>query len=273
MGIEVGGGRGGAAGQEVVAGGGDGAKGVAALAKCRSGRGRWVLAGQCAAGGVSSRGMSTAIPPEAVVSALNWRYATKKFDPVKKIPGEVWAALEQALILAPSSMGLQPWKFIVVTNQAVKEQLVGASYKQTQAADCSHMVVFAVRKNLGAEHVEKYLGRVAEVKAVTRESLEGFGKMIAGNLARAAKEGRLDTWQTHQIYIALGQFMTAAALLGVDTCPMEGIENARYDEILGLGGGDYATVVACPAGYRAFGDKYAEAKKVRFETADVIVRV
>ena len=217
--------------------------------------------------------MSSAIVPEAVVSALNWRYATKKFDPVKKIPGDVWAALEQALVLAPSSMGLQPWKFVVVTNQAVKEQLVAASYKQTQPADCSHLVVFAVHKNIGAVHVDKYLDRVATVKAVTRESLEGFKKMIVGNLARAAKEGRLDTWQTHQIYIGLGQFIAVAAMLGVDTCPMEGIENAKYDEILGLGGGDYTTVVACPAGYRAFGDKYAEAKKVRFEAKDVIVRV
>jgi nitroreductase len=219
------------------------------------------------------RGMSDALSPESLVAALNWRYATKKFDPTKKIPGAVWDALEQALILAPSSMGLQPWKFIVVTNQAVKEQLVAASYKQTQMADCSHLVVFAVHKNIGGPHVDKYLDRVSAVKEVTRESLAGFGKMITGNLANAAKEGRLDAWQTHQVYIALGQFMTAAAVLGVDTCPMEGIENARYDEILGLKEGDYATVVACPAGYRAYGDKYAAARKVRFEAKDVIVRV
>jgi len=220
-----------------------------------------------------SHRMTAPLTPDHIVSALNWRYATKKFDPVKKIPGEVWDALEQALILAPSSMGLQPWKFFVVTTQSVKEQLAGASYKQSQMADCSHAVVFAVHKNIGGAHVEKYLDRVSAVKEVTRESLEGFGKMIAGNLANAAKAGRLDAWQTHQIYIALGQFMAAAALLGVDTCPMEGIENARYDEILGLSGGDYATVVACPAGYRAFGDKYAAVKKVRFEAKDVIVRV
>lgn len=217
--------------------------------------------------------MTASLSPDQLVSALNWRYATKKFDPAKKIPGEIWAALEQALILAPSSMGLQPWKFYVVTDQAVKERLVAASFKQSQMADCSHLVVFTVHKNIGSVHVDKYLNRVAEVKAVTHESLAGFGKMIAGNLSRAAKEGRLDTWQTHQIYIALGQFMAAAAMLGVDTCPMEGIENAKYDEILGLSEGDYATVVACPAGYRADGDKYAAARKVRFEAKDVIVRV
>ena len=217
--------------------------------------------------------MTAPLPPDQLVSALNWRYATKKFDPEKKISAEVWEALEQALILAPSSMGLQPWKFVVVTNTAVKERLMAASYKQAQVVDCSHFVVFAVHKNIGSVHVEKYLDRVAAVKTVTRESLAGFGKMIAGNLASAAKEGRLDLWQTHQVYIALGQFMAAAAILRVDTCPMEGIEPAKYDELLGLSEGDYATVVACAAGYRAEGDKYATAKKVRFEAKDVIVRM
>jgi nitroreductase len=217
--------------------------------------------------------MSAAVSTDQLLSALNWRYATKKFDPTKRIQDEVWAALEQALILSPSSMGLQPWKFIVVTDPAVKARLVGASYKQTQVADCSHLVVFAVHRSIGGVHVEKYLDRVASVKEVAKESLAGFGKMITGNLSIAAKEGRLDAWQTHQIYIALGQFMTAAALLRVDTCPMEGIEAEKYDEILGLSGGDFATVVVCPAGYRAEGDKYAMAKKVRFEAKDVVVRV
>jgi nitroreductase len=217
--------------------------------------------------------MSAVLTPDQLVSALNWRYATKKFDRTKKIADELWAALEQALILAPSSMGLQPWKFFVVTDQAVKDRLLTASYKQSQITDCSHLVVFTVHKNIGSVHVEKYLDRVASVKAVTRESLVGFGKMITGNLSNAAKEGRLDTWQAHQIYIALGQFMASAALLGVDTCPMEGIENAKYDELLGLIGSDYMTVVACAAGYRTADDKYAAMKKVRFEAKDVIVRL
>ena len=86
-------------------------------------------------------------------------------------------------------------------------------------------------------------------------------------------EGRLDVWQTHQIYIALGSFMTAAAVLAVDTCPMEGIEPEKFDAILGLSGTDYGTVVACAAGYRSEDDKYASKKKVRFKREDVIVDV
>jgi nitroreductase len=210
---------------------------------------------------------------DQLLAALNWRYATKVFDASKKIPAAVWETLEQALVLSPSSFGLQPWKFVVVTDQAVKAKLVPASWNQTQPADCSHFVVFAVKKNLGADHVEKFLKRTVDLRGGTRESLNGYAQMILGSIAGAAKSGRLDTWQSHQIYIALGQFMAAAALIGVDTCPMEGIDPAQYDQILGLQGTDYTTVVAAAAGYRAASDKYATAKKVRFAPADVIVRI
>jgi nitroreductase len=87
------------------------------------------------------------IPSTTLLSALHWRYATKKFDATKKISTDMWATLEQALILSPSSFGLQPWKFLVFTDATVKAQLVALSWGQTQPADDSHMVVFAVKKN------------------------------------------------------------------------------------------------------------------------------
>ena len=217
--------------------------------------------------------MSASLAPSQLVAALNWRYATKKFDPAKKIADADWAALEQALVLAPSSIGLQPWKFVVVTDTAVKAQLAGASYRQAQPVDCSHFVVLAVRRNLDAAHVDRHIARMAEVRGVAVETIAKFRTMTMGNIDRARDDGTLDTWQEHQIYIALGQFMAAAAVLGIDTCPMEGIEPEKYDEILGLAGTDYATVVACAAGYRAPDDKYAAMPKVRFKTEDVIVRV
>lgn len=217
--------------------------------------------------------MSSIFPPSSLIAALNWRYATKRFDPQKTIPVETWDALEQSLVLAPSSIGLQPWKFVVVTDAAVKAQLVQASYRQTQAADCSHFVALAVRRDIDAEHVDRHIQRMVEVRGITLESLAKFRAMTMSNLDRAREAGTLDTWQTHQIYIALGQFMACAAVLGVDTCPMEGIEPAKYDEILGLAGTEFATVVACAAGYRVADDKYATAKKVRFKTEDVVVRI
>ncbi len=211
--------------------------------------------------------------PQQLVAALNWRYATKKFDPAKKIPAHDWEALEQSLVLSPSSIGLQPWKFFVVTDQAVKVQLQGASYRQSQVGDCSHLVVFSVRRNIDADHVERHVQRMIEVLGVVSESLEKFRAMTMRNLDKARAAGTLDVWQEHQIYIALGKFLACAPLLAIDTCPMEGIEPEKYDEILGLSGSDYATVVACAAGYRMPDDKYASTKKVRFKADDVIVRI
>jgi nitroreductase len=214
----------------------------------------------------------TPLSPSELVGALHWRYATQRFDPARKIPDACWSALEEALVLTPSSIGLQPWKFFVVTDGALKERLRSAAWNQSQVADCSHFVVFTVRKDLGSDHVEKHLERVAEVRGVTRDSLTKFGQMAVKNLEKARAEGRLDTWQAHQVYIALGSFMTAAALMGVDTCPMEGFQPAQFDEILELTPTGYASVVACAAGYRHPDDKYAVTKKVRFPHTDVIMR-
>lgn len=216
--------------------------------------------------------MPAPIPPQQLVDALNWRYATKKFDPAKTIPADTWNALEQALVLAPSSIGLQPWKFFVVTDPAVKAQLSTASYRQPQVTDCSHFVAFTARRDIDAGHVDRHIARMAEVTGATVESLAKFRTMTMRNLDKARTTGTLDVWQEHQIYIALGQFMASAAVLGIDTCPMEGIEPEKYDEILGLAGSNYATVVACAAGYRLPDDKYANMRKVRFKHEDVIVR-
>ncbi|GAB5562608.1 MAG: NAD(P)H-dependent oxidoreductase [Synoicihabitans sp.] len=212
----------------------------------------------------------TPVSNAQLLEALNWRYATKQFDSARKIEDGIWQTLEEALILAPSSFGLQPWKFVVVKDEAVKDQLVAASWNQTQPRDCSHFVVLAVKRDIGDDHLDRYMARTAEVRGTSVESMTPFRNVIKGSLDAARKEGRLDVWQTHQIYIALGQFMAAAALVGVDTCPMEGIVPVKYDEILGLEGTGWATVVACAAGYRSENDKYATRPKVRFPTEEVI---
>lgn len=209
----------------------------------------------------------SAVPPDTVLTQLRWRYATKKFDPVRKIAPEVWAVLEQALVLSPSSYGLQPWKFFVVIDAATKAKLPALSWGQSQPQDCSHMVVLAIRKGLSEADVDRYVGRVAEVRGQSVEALGGFKKMMLGSLTGGMN---VDEWASRQVYIALGQFMAVAAVVGVDTCPMEGIDPAKYDEVLGIGAQGYQTVVACPAGYRAATDKAATAPKVRFKTEDVI---
>jgi len=212
------------------------------------------------------------IPAPQLVGQLRWRYATKAFDPARTIPPETWQALEEILVLTPSSFGLQPWKFLVLTDPALREALVAHSWGQRQVADCSHFVVFAIRRDLGEAEIDAHLARVSEVRGTPPAQLAGYRSMMMGSLVEGPFRPQINEWATRQAYIALGSFMTAAALLGVDTCPMEGLEPAKYDEALGLAATGHATVVACAAGYRAATDRYAALPKVRFPHARVIER-
>lgn len=216
--------------------------------------------------------MST-IDKNHLIGQLNWRYATKQFDPQRKISGEHWETLEEALVLSPSSFGLQPWKFIVVKDPAVREKLVGASHGQRQVADASHLVVFAIKKNLSEQDVDNYVKRIAEVRGVPRESLAGFRDVMVGYLIKGLDEAKRENWEAKQIYIALGNFLTSAALLEIDACPMEGIDPAKYDEILGLDKKGLHAVVVATAGYRAATDGYSKAKKVRFPREEVLLQI
>lgn len=210
------------------------------------------------------------VNPAQVLELLNWRYATKKFDPTKKIPSEIWHALEQSLVLAPSSFGLQPWKFFVVRNPEIRQQLQGAAWGQSQVVDASHLVVFAIKKDVNAADVDPYLDRMAEVRQTSRAQLQGLEDMVKGFLKEPPFPFDPDTWSARQVYIALGFFLYSAAMLAIDTCPMEGFVPAQVDEILDLPGQGYSAVVMCTAGYRAADDKYADMAKVRYETEDVV---
>jgi nitroreductase len=207
-----------------------------------------------------------------LIDSLNWRYATKKFDNTKKIDEKTWQALEEALVLTPSSYGAMPYKFIVVQDQGLKDQLTAASYGQKQVSDCSHHVVFVAKEKMDVDHLKKYINQTATIRGVSPSDLEGFEKMMVTQLVEKMTAEQSFKWASNQTYIALGNFMTAAAVLGVDACPFEGINPAKYDEILGLTGTGWKTVCACPAGYRALDDKYASAKKVRFDHKDLIIR-
>ena len=189
----------------------------------------------------------SAIDTETLLGQLKWRYATKQFDPRKKIAPATWAALEEALILSPPSFGLQPWRFYVITDEAIKEKLVRLSWGQRQLVDASHVVVFAVRHPISPADVRHYIERTVVVRGIDTEDLAGFEKVINDFLENPPYALDIKAWSSRQLYIALGSFMTSAALLGVDTCPMEGLDTAGYDQALGLEGSGFWTV----AGYRA----------------------
>lgn len=205
-----------------------------------------------------------------IVKSLQWRYATKKFDPNKKLDESTYQKLEEALRLSASSFGLQPWKFVVVTDPEIKKQLPAHSWGQTQAQDCSHLVVICRLDEMTEQHIDHYLETIATKRGVTRESLKSYSEMMKGFLQNPADKAQ---WMVKQCYIALGTLLTAAATLGVDTCPMEGFDAAAYDRILGLEKKGCRSVVLCPLGYRADDDKYAAAAKVRFDADETVIRI
>jgi nitroreductase len=209
---------------------------------------------------------------DQLLASLRWRYATKKFDPTRKIPAATWDAIEESLVLTPSSFGLQPWKFLVIEDPGMRANLALESWKQPQVTDASHYVVLTARTDLAAADIDAWMARMAEVQGTGPEAVAMLRGMIEGFAQAMSHEAR-HAWNIRQAYIALGQLMASAAVLGIDACPMEGISPAGYDHLLGLEGSGYATVVACALGYRAADDKYATFPKARFERSRVISHI
>lgn len=197
-----------------------------------------------------------------ILEKLAWRYATKKFDPAKKLEQEQLDRVLRATNLSASSYGLQPYKIIVVSDPAVREQLKAASWNQPQITDASHLVIFAAYNNLGEQHVDHYIENIAGTRQLDKAQLGGFGDMVKGVVKRLDKEAAA-VWTAKQAYLALGTLLTASAADGIDTCPMEGFNAAAYDEILGLKEKGLRTVVIAAVGFRAEDDGMQHAKKVR----------
>jgi nitroreductase len=211
--------------------------------------------------------------PQQLLEALNWRYATKVFEAAKKIPDDVWQTLERALVLTPTSYGLQPYKFLVINNPAKRAELLPHSWNQKQVMDASHFVVFTARTKMTEADVDKLIKRTVDVRKLPANALDAYRGMMLGDVVNGPRGKTAHEWATRQTYIALGNLMTCAAVLGVDACPMEGINPPEYDRVLNLNGSGYATVVACALGYRAVSDKYSSLAKVRFETNELIQQI
>ncbi len=209
---------------------------------------------------------------QELLKQLEWRYAVKKFDSQKKISHEDWKTIEKSLVLTPSSYGLQPWKFVLVQNSELRKKLTPLSWNQTQVEDCSHYVVFANKTGLDEKYISDFIALNSKTRGIPPEKLEGYKKMMVGNLLHGERKAHLGEWAARQCYIALGNLMTTVAVMGIDACPMEGIEPKKYDEVLGLEGTGYETCVACAVGYRSSEDFYAQLAKVRFAAEDVVVK-
>ncbi len=203
------------------------------------------------------------------IEKLNWRYATKKFDESKKLSDDKINKLAEALRLSASSFGLQPWKFLIISNEDLKKELLPHSWNQEQVVNCSHHIIFCGVKNFGEKEVQAFIEDTAKTRGQSLEDLEGYKGMMTNFLSYKSDEEK-DAWVKNQVYIALGSFMVTCAEMEIDACPMEGIVQKEYDKVLGLAEKGLTSIVACPVGFRSEDDKYAGLPKVRFSTEHVV---
>ncbi|MCM5661630.1 NAD(P)H-dependent oxidoreductase [Galbibacter mesophilus] len=203
---------------------------------------------------------------------LEWRYATKKFDNIKKVSEQDLETLKEAIQLSASSYGLQPYKVLIVSDQETKEKLKPAAWNQTQITDASHLIIFASIDNLNDSHVDEYINNISKTRNLEASELEGFSGMIKGTLAPLSEDMK-STWAAKQTYIALGNLLSAAADLKIDTCPMEGFNAEQFKEILGLDKLGLTPTVIAPVGYRAEDDAYQHLKKVRKPSSDLFMNI
>lgn len=201
---------------------------------------------------------------------LNWRYATQKFDPLKKVPEAEWTELEDVLRMAPSSFGLQPWKFVVVQDVRLRQQIRSCAWNQEQITDASHLVVFCALKSMSPEYIGTYFEQVAKIRNIARESLSSVEKSIQSYF-RSQSAQEVSCWMRCQVYLALGMFLDECARRRIDACPIEGFNPAGVDEALVLDKEAVGAVVLCPVGYRSADDPDASLKKVRFEKSELII--
>ncbi len=212
--------------------------------------------------------------------ALNWRYATKKFDSSRKVSDDDIAILMESLRLAPSSMGIQPWRFILIADSAIKKKLSVACFGQQQVKDASHVFVICAIKELTGEHISRYFQSVRILnpekslagKAAQTVRLAGYRKMIEGYALSMGKE-RTSQWCKEQAYIALGCLFSACAHLNIDSCPIEGYNKAEVEKLLGLPELGLQAASVVPVGYRAKDDAHARENKVRFRKEEVFLEI
>lgn len=206
------------------------------------------------------------------VNALKWRYATKKFDPEKILPVEKIEVLKKTFNLTATSYGLQPLKMVVVKNKELQQQLMAASFQQKQVGSASHILVICIEKFVGKEFIKKHFKTVSDIRKTPEEILHPYRESLIGNFEQKPVD-EIKIWATHQAYLVLGTLLTVCAVEEIDSCPMEGFEPEKYNELLGLEKYNLEAVLALPVGYRSEDDFFAELKKVRRPLEETVIEL
>lgn len=211
-------------------------------------------------------------PMTTIIENLKWRYATKAFDTSKELPGADLEYILEAGRMSASSYGLQPFKIVVVTNEAKKQELMGHAYGQAHVGENSALIILAGRTDVDEAMIADYTARIEAVRGLPAGAVDGYKEMMVGGLMAHPVEFRTN-WAKKQCYIALGSMMLAAAERGVDGCPMEGFSADGFNDTLGLQAHNLTATVIFPVGYRAEADATQHYAKVRRTAEDMIVRM
>ena len=206
------------------------------------------------------------------IKALKWRYATKRFDPDRLLPEDKIHKLKQAFNLTATSYGLQPLKLIVVQNKELQEKLRAASFRQLQVSSASHVLVICIEKEIGKHFIENYFDHVRNIRNTPEDILKPHRLSLVEDFEKRPVED-IRTWATHQAYLVLGALLTVCAVEEIDSCPMEGFEPEKYDELLKLEELNLKSVLVLPVGYRATEDFFAGFKKVRRPLEETVIEI
>ena len=197
-----------------------------------------------------------------IIDYYNWRYATKKFNPTKKLADSDLELIKESVRLAPSSYGLQLFKVLIIKSKSLKEKLKEVSYNQSQIAEASHLFVFCNYTKVFEQDIDLYIKTRSKVQQQPENELQKYGAFLKTNLLKK-NTSETSIWTTNQVYIALAHLMTACATLQVDSCPIEGFEIEQYNEILELNERHMNAAVVAAVGYRSESDKSQNDIKVR----------
>jgi nitroreductase len=204
---------------------------------------------------------------KTIIDALTWRRAINSFDTTKKVSDENIKTILESANLAPSSYGIEAWKFFVVTNHDIRAQLRKAGYDQPKITDASHLIVVTRRTDTDVLSTE-LIARLSVAQNKTVEDLAGFKQMVDGAIANKESSSARDAWLASQTYIALGMIMETASLLGVDNAAMEGFDPSSVNKILGLTEKNLSVVTMLALGYRNSEEPLTP--KVRRDYTDVV---
>jgi nitroreductase len=207
-----------------------------------------------------------------IIQSLTWRYACKKFDENRKLNKDQIDVLSKAFNLTATSFGLQPLKMLIVKSDALKAKLQPHAYFQPQITTCSHLLVICIDTAFNEDSIDAYFDLEKDIRGTSEEIVGKFRNQLK-TIYKNKDQQQIDTSAIYQAYISIGTLMTVCAEQRIDSCPMEGFNPVKFDEILELEKKNLRSVLLLPVGYRADDDIMSAMKKVRKPLDQVIIQI